>query len=195
MSAYGTKRTSQDMCSLSAFGGKADTDRRLASTISVAIDPIGINGGLEIPQCSLPSDYFRWAAAATADQRAISLLMYSANLLGPPSSGSKPSLRSFSTASGACIVFCAALANLSITGRGVPTGAKRPNHRLVSKSGSPASVIVGTSGSALERLNTRAVAPRVTSCAVIQLAFRRACVSLRAQGRYDFATCRACSHR
>src|SRR5262249_50155487 len=39
MSAFGTKRTCQHVCALSAFGGKADMQRGVASTASVAIDP------------------------------------------------------------------------------------------------------------------------------------------------------------
>ena len=44
------------------------------------------------------------------------------------------------------------IGEVSITGRGVPAGANRPNQRLVSKWGMPASAMVGRSGSAPERL-------------------------------------------
>src|SRR5262245_31647226 len=43
-----------------------------------------------------------------------------------------------------------ALSRLTI-GRGVPVGARRPNHDMTSNPASPASAIVGTSGSAPER--------------------------------------------
>jgi len=58
-------------------------------------------------------------------------------------------------AAGACIALLAAAASVSITGFGVPAGARSPSHRLVSKSGTPASAMVGTSGSTRNACSSR----------------------------------------
>ena len=63
------------------------------------------------------------------------------------------------------IAFCWAGKLIDID-RGSPTGPATPNHRLVSKSGIPASAIVGTSGWALERFSAAVEGPqhRIPDC-------------------------------
>src|SRR5712692_9863736 len=73
-------------------------------------------------------------------RRASGVARFSATGSVPSSANRDFTLASFSAT-------CSALTSLSITGLGVPLGAYRPCHPDTSKLGSPASFIVGTSGS------------------------------------------------
>src|SRR5512134_1305912 len=61
--------------------------------------------------------------------------------------GSVPSSAKRSLTFGSLRAVCSAAVSLSMTGLGVPLGAYRPCHIATSKPGSPASFMVGTSGS------------------------------------------------
>src|SRR6516225_4607219 len=93
-----------------------------------------------------PRHFFRPAAWATAPQRLLSVSMWRANSSGPPLSGSMPCGRHVTTTSFEATASRTARASLSMTSRGVPAGAIRPNQIEVSKSGMPASAMVGTFG-------------------------------------------------
>src|SRR5262249_34750405 len=93
-----------------------------------------------------PRQFFRPAAGAPPPQRLLSISMCRANSSGPPLSGSMPCGRQVITTSFAATASRAARASLSMTSRGVPAGAIRPNQIEVSKSGMPASAMVGTFG-------------------------------------------------
>src|SRR5262245_57769535 len=72
--------------------------------------------------------------------------MWRANSSGLPLSGSMPCGRQLITTSFEATASRTARASLSMISRGVPAGAMRPNQIEVSKSGMPASAMVGTFG-------------------------------------------------
>jgi hypothetical protein len=81
----------------------------------------------------------------------ISRTISAPNASGVPPAGSTPSRLRRSARSGAWVARCAAIASLSMTGRGVPAGAIMPIHRMPSYPGSPISATVGTFGISVER--------------------------------------------
>src|SRR5215813_6716329 len=99
-------------------------------------------------------DYFLSpAASAAAVHLTVSRAMNCANSSGGPPIGSKPCARSLAATSSEASALLAAALSLSITSRGVPAAATRPNQTPASKSGSPASTMVGTFGAACARLD------------------------------------------
>src|SRR5262245_49184659 len=98
------------------------------------------------PRAPHRTHFLRPAAWATPPQRLLSVSMWRANSSGPPLSGSMPCGRHVNTTSFAATASRTARASLSMISRGVPAGAMRPNQIEVSKSGMPASAMVGTFG-------------------------------------------------
>src|SRR5262249_34570318 len=96
--------------------------------------------------------FFSPAALAASFHLAVSATKKRANSSGPPASVSKPWPLSAVCASPDLMTSGTAGASLSTTSAGVPAGAIRPNQMLVSKSGMPASAMVGRSGAMLGRL-------------------------------------------
>src|SRR5919204_3820134 len=92
------------------------------------------------------------AASAAAVHLTVSRAMNCANSSGGPPIGSNACARSLAATSLAASASLAAALSLSMIGRGVPAGATRPNQTPASKSGSPASTIVGTFGATCARL-------------------------------------------
>jgi hypothetical protein len=67
---------------------------------------------------------------------------------GVPPAAFAPCFESFSFASGVASHFAISALSFATMAAGVPAGARTPNHDYASYPGSPASAIVGTSGSA-----------------------------------------------
>src|SRR5262249_43816052 len=102
---------------------------------------------------ALDSSHFRSpAASAAAAHVAMPCAINCANSSGEPSSGSKPDPASLPTTSSDLSAAWAAAESFSITARGVPAGAIRPNQTVQSKLGSNASAMVGMFGAMRGRL-------------------------------------------
>src|SRR6202030_2396253 len=116
-----------------------------------------------------PRYFFSPAALAASFHLAVSATMKRANSSGPPVSGSKPWLLSAVCASLDLIASGTARATLSTISGGVPAGAIRPNQMLVSKSGMPASAMVGRLGAMLGRFaaaEASAISLPASTCAI-----------------------------
>src|SRR4051812_19089610 len=99
-----------------------------------------------------PHSMVTLAALATSLHPFKSALMRSVNSAGVLLAGSVASVRSCCWISGACIVvFTSASSRLRIS-FGMPLGANSPVQNTASAFGTPASVVVGTSGSSESRL-------------------------------------------
>src|SRR6267378_1359746 len=94
------------------------------------------------------------AALAILPNLAISLLMCAANCSGVLDATSSPRVLSVAFSSAFPNTLTASAFSRLMIAAGVPAGTSNPNHEVISKSGSPASGIVGTSGSRLARLCT-----------------------------------------
>src|SRR6266852_3725632 len=86
------------------------------------------------------------AAFAILVNLAISLLMWAANCSGEPGATSSPCAVSVAFTSALPSTLTVSAFSRPMMALGVPAGASNPNHEVISKSGSPASGIVGTSG-------------------------------------------------
>src|SRR5262249_53808013 len=151
--------------------------RRTLSAAIVAKRRRGPTGGessefAACPDCSYANTpyFLSPAASAAAVHLTVSRAMNCANSSGGPPMGSKPCARSLATTSSEASALLAAALSLSITARGVPAGATKPNQTPASKSGSPASTMVGTFGATCARLAelaARAFRPPASSCGMI----------------------------
>src|SRR5260221_10739123 len=107
------------------------------------------DGGVEL---LVPSVALMPSCLMTPAQRGISRSIALANSAGVPGMTSRPRSFSFLRTSGCARIFTVSRFNRSMIAGGVPAGAIRPNHGTASKSAYPASIIVGRSGAAAERL-------------------------------------------
>src|SRR5262249_34004518 len=98
------------------------------------------------PPCAPSHSLLEARGLGNPPQRLFSCGVWGANSAGPPLRGSMPCGRHVSTTSFEATASRTARASLSTIARGVPAGAMRPNQIEVSKSGMPASAMVGTFG-------------------------------------------------
>ena len=86
--------------------------------------------------------------------------MIAAKASGGSLTTSSPILPNFSRRSGSDTILIAASDSFAIIGAGVPAGASSPNHDVTSKSATPASIMVGSSGMLGERVRAVMARPR-----------------------------------
>src|SRR5690349_13729550 len=89
--------------------------------------------------------FFNPAASTTGAHFAVSLAIYGANSAGLPPIGSMPWARNGPVTASVLSAALISRDSVATMSAGVPAGASNPNHTLVSKPGSPASVMLGTS--------------------------------------------------
>ncbi len=109
------------------------------------------------------------AVFTTRAQRSTSSRITLAKCSGEPGSGSLLCLANCAFTSGLVSTFCSSPLRRAITSRGVPAGACSPDHSAASEPRTPASAIVGTSGSAGERrgeITPRASALPAFTCGI-----------------------------
>ena len=110
------------------------------------------------------------ARLITPPQRCVSAAMCAAKSSGEPSGRCMPCLTNRSRTSGALNALRASAFSQSMAARGVPAGASRPNHGPPYTSGTPASAMVGTSGSTSTRFSAATASARTLPSAICAIA-------------------------
>src|SRR5215470_14276021 len=96
--------------------------------------------------------------------------MRASNSAGELGEGSEPSVARRVMTSGSLSAARTSALTLSMISLGVPLGAIRPNHEEYLKLGTPASAMVGTSGTSLERVGEEIASMRTLPASACEVA-------------------------
>src|SRR6516165_8175856 len=110
------------------------------------------------------------ASCTTLPHLATSTLMRAPNSSGVLATGAKPKVSSRCVISGVATILAISLRQRSMISFGVPAGATIPVSVSLSRSGTPASPLVGTSGNAGERLLLSTASPRSLPSLILDMA-------------------------